>query len=407
MVAVYFIRHGESGWNAEQGRLRAAGEHTEAQIATIAHDLAYMDSPLSVAGVKQALSLASLLFANISRDPAVHQRTLKELVMCAQAGSCPKPRLLSSNLRRAIDTMLLGLRPLIQEASPSVLSVPALQETSPHSDCVPLPRSKDGSILFGVAAAEGTSAHVSAVLHSQVAALNMAEASVGTEPLIPYIRRVYRELITVMEHGQYYDGRNVPAGTIAGRDVRPAQATAEAMRPFMSRMHDVLSLLLEELRGAPLTAARPVVIAGHSRFLREMLFAFHSAQATEDPRGEQRMHLRWGEDNAPACASLCEEGVKISNTGAVAFEIDECVPPECARPTLTLGACRLDADAKVLPRRPTHHGVAKRPPFSTILEDLPPWACLLAVIVAALIAVPLARRYRMDRRQMLRGRKAS
>ena len=96
--------------------------------------------------MRQGEGLAHLLFA--AEGPAT-QGPLRTTVRCARARTCAVPRILTSNLRRAIDTTLLGLRPLVSGLDAAgVRVVPALQETCSHADCVPLPLSPDGRLEF-------------------------------------------------------------------------------------------------------------------------------------------------------------------------------------------------------------------------------------------------------------------
>ena len=150
VVRVSYVRHGESSWNDHQRNLLALqqkfGKPTEAEIKEIGEEVRWTDAPLSDAGVKQGEGLAHLLFA--AEGPAA-QGPLRTTVRCARARTCDVPRILTSNLRRAIDTTLLGLRPLVSGLDGSrVRVVPALQETCSHADCIPLPLRADGRLAF-------------------------------------------------------------------------------------------------------------------------------------------------------------------------------------------------------------------------------------------------------------------
>ena len=140
---VYYIRHGQSQWNAEQTAMRKSGL-SDAAIKKIGDEERFVDSPLSTRGVNEALTLQR----NLTLTPDAPWYTLGGVARCALARTC-EPLLLTSNLRRAIDTTLLGLRPILESAVDyglyRVLVLPALQETCGHADCVPTARGSDGA----------------------------------------------------------------------------------------------------------------------------------------------------------------------------------------------------------------------------------------------------------------------
>ena len=199
IVRVSYVRHGESSWNDHQRNLLALqqkfGNPTEAEIKQIGEEARWTDAPLSDAGVGQGEGLAHLLFA---AEGAAAQGPLRTTVRCARARTCAAPRILTSNLRRAIDTTLLGLRPLVSGLDVArVRVVPALQETCSHADCVPLPLSPDGRLVFPddahrTAAEEqkgapaGHPAVAEHVLQQQISALGDESAA--------YLRQAYAHL---------------------------------------------------------------------------------------------------------------------------------------------------------------------------------------------------------------------
>ena len=125
MVRVWYVRHGQSQWNAEQSEQRRLGT-LEERVNAIGEELRFTDSPLSAKGVLKAVSLSQLLFEQ-SPPAGEDPHSLRSSLRCAVAGSCAPPRLLTSNLRRAIDTLLLSLRPLLSVQPLTVHVTPLLQ----------------------------------------------------------------------------------------------------------------------------------------------------------------------------------------------------------------------------------------------------------------------------------------
>ena len=120
-LRVYYIRHGQSQWNAAQTQQRR-DEVPEEEIKALGRSEEFTDSPLSKSGVEQAVALQRRLFGKpVNCGPAA-SRPLAEALACA-----PEPVLLTSNLRRAIDTTLVALRPLVERGR-DVVVLPALQE---------------------------------------------------------------------------------------------------------------------------------------------------------------------------------------------------------------------------------------------------------------------------------------
>ena len=132
-IRVHYIRHGMSVWNAEQAKARASGENDE-NVKALGKRNMFVDAPLSERGVAEALALRSRLFSD-----GTDSGELGALVRCATEKTCPAPLLFTSNLRRAIDTGLLALRPLLEsDASRRMTILPALQESCHYTDCTPL-----------------------------------------------------------------------------------------------------------------------------------------------------------------------------------------------------------------------------------------------------------------------------
>ena len=121
MVHVLYVRHGQSVWNKEQKAALASGASAE-EIRRLGDLPRYVDAPLSAEGVAQALALRSRLVNEPEQGGE-----LGRAVRCSIDGECAPPNVLTSNLRRAIDTALLGLRPLLEAVNTSVQSLPALR----------------------------------------------------------------------------------------------------------------------------------------------------------------------------------------------------------------------------------------------------------------------------------------
>lgn len=151
---VFYVRHGRSVWNADEAAMRKAGAPEE-DIKQRGMQPMYTDSPLSAEGVRQAMSLQELLFAATERPPAKEETdwpvpSLAMQLNCARRGKCLPPRLLTSNLRRAISTLLLALQPALEApafVASGVTILPALQETCSHADCSPIARFPNGSLM--------------------------------------------------------------------------------------------------------------------------------------------------------------------------------------------------------------------------------------------------------------------
>ena len=68
-VPVYYIRHGQSQWNALQTAERATGR-PESEIKAIGDRAEFTDSPLSAKGVGQGRALSRQLFGPAPSPPA-------------------------------------------------------------------------------------------------------------------------------------------------------------------------------------------------------------------------------------------------------------------------------------------------------------------------------------------------
>lgn len=362
-ITVHYIRHGQSIWNEAQSAARAAGQPEDSVVALGMTDH-FTDAPLTKAGVAQAVALQERLFLS----PPVNARGVASSLSCT---SCPPPRIFVSNLRRAIDTGLLALKPLLdRDDSLAVQALPALQETCHYADCVPLPRYENGTILKPLPRSAPTPQlgplqmlRVRQVLELQASAIIAAASAANSGYLL---NDAYSRL-RLAPHVQYDDRRRLAPGTQLS-SLPPAEVE-NALGDLAARAGDILSAILGDpalidQTGPP---ASPVIIAAHSRLLRELLLLFYLSSLSAPVRlpdactdGEcaaANALLRWdGATNSGACAALAGEDARLSNCGVVTFDLLLCSgPPDCAAPTLTLSQCSLDVgsrvDARVAPSR--------------------------------------------------------
>jgi broad specificity phosphatase PhoE len=147
---VIFLRHGESSWNDTFNK----GDRTTVSfiinfipnlfkaiaiewfflITGEANESWFFDSPLSDKGIQQSLSVQQFLRTNPSFATPKEQKLLRLLV-----GDKSVPaQLVSSNLRRAVSTMLIGFSDRLQQNYPNdnVLVLGELQEISFNPDAL-------------------------------------------------------------------------------------------------------------------------------------------------------------------------------------------------------------------------------------------------------------------------------
>ncbi|KAL7569062.1 hypothetical protein ACA910_016905 [Epithemia clementina (nom. ined.)] len=143
---VYFVRHGESTWNDtfNKGSHRSAIAFIIGFIPGLIKALLYeiyllfagkidswfYDAPLSNLGLWQAEELASFLKDKPLDGPeAIHIKILR-----GEPGS-PSSKIICSNLRRAVSTMVVGFRDRLRRKPEDKISViPSLQEISRNPD---------------------------------------------------------------------------------------------------------------------------------------------------------------------------------------------------------------------------------------------------------------------------------
>ena len=214
-IPVFYVRHGESVWNAAQGEARKEGR-SEAVVRALGDELRFTDAPLTPKGVAQALGVRERLFSDGAAG------SLAALLRCAMAREgCPFPQLFVSNLRRAVDTGLLAFRPLIEARADDdhVVALPSLQETCWYADCVPLPRAAGGSLEPPPLGATGDvplpssppTTHgeqlVRYVLELQSSALDKSLDASTPAADSQYLRDAYARRLTLAPHARFYDDR--------------------------------------------------------------------------------------------------------------------------------------------------------------------------------------------------------
>lgn len=400
MVQFFYIRHGQSVWNLAQTNARKAGQ-SELAVRKLGDEAQFTDAPLTEKGILQALSLRQRLFASPPEG------ALAKALQCAVAQACAPPQVYTSNLRRAVDTGILALRPLLVAESASdthVVALPAMQETCHYADCVPLPVTAGGTLepvrpsRAPHSASPSSSTTASEVLMLQTKAI---EAEHPAE--LDFLIDAYTRRLRLAPHATFDDRRRLADGlSLTGVSALPLADFRAAIRPLEERVGDILSAALGASGDAAAAAARPAILAAHSRLLREILFLFLDGRLSAPIRiGESSQAveyaLRWDRaSNANECALLAGDTSRISNCGIVAFDLDVCggtAPGDCeGAPTITLRRCLLDAGstivARTVPPSPPSHGGA-------IFSSMSPHALELPVVLigaALLISVGLALR---------------
>ncbi len=134
---VVFVRHGESAWNVVfnrgfgptfPGRALSACFDELRVLPTL--DSVFADSPLSVLGCRQALELQSF----VETHPLLR-------------GSEGKSVLVSSNLRRAVSTGVIGFLPRLKRSQEKIHILSSLQEVTFNIDGVSLAKPHTPPVL--------------------------------------------------------------------------------------------------------------------------------------------------------------------------------------------------------------------------------------------------------------------
>ena len=352
-LRVFYIRHGQSVWNADQNAAKAAGK-TASEVRRLGDEPRFTDAPLTAQGVRQALSLSERLFDDKVAKLAGGE--LSRAVRCSRRRDCPPPLLFTSNLRRAIDTALLGLGPLLEDlAAEPVIALPALQETCHYTDCEPLPLSAEGIEPPDPNAVRYASKRDD-VLAQQVTGLQRAR--VEHEHLAYLYKRLH-----LAAHTTYDDRRRLSkTSTLSGVAGLEQTARQRSLERLTSRLGDIATAIFEHAaRVASLSQhsdskSTTAVITAHSRLLRELLFMFRVGGLTAPvhapaTRGVVGTALEWDSvSNAAECAALADEGSRISNCGVVAFDLvlHSCDGASAAcQPKLTLRNCIVDEGTRI------------------------------------------------------------
>mmetsp|Transcript_8700 Transcript_8700/g.11527 ORF Transcript_8700/g.11527 Transcript_8700/m.11527 type:complete len:361 (+) Transcript_8700:186-1268(+) len=143
---VYFVRHGESTWNDtfNKGKHRSAAQFVIGFIPGVAKSLLYetylllagkmdswfYDSPLSNLGISQAEELAAFL-----KDKPLDGPEADHIKILRGEPDAPQSKFLSSNLRRAVSTLVVAFKDrLSRRPMDKILVVPCLQEISRNPD---------------------------------------------------------------------------------------------------------------------------------------------------------------------------------------------------------------------------------------------------------------------------------
>jgi len=137
---IIFIRHGESDWNEifNDSKIKLLprlikGFFREAMMF-MTKDSVFLDSPLSVKGVKQAENLQTFLKTykpNPGSDPEV---TKMVSMLNGDKGYKKDSVLVSSNLRRAINTGCVAMWPRLKQNGERITILSSLQEMSRNVD---------------------------------------------------------------------------------------------------------------------------------------------------------------------------------------------------------------------------------------------------------------------------------
>lgn len=139
---VIFIRHGESDWNEIFNRgfgpmfpVRVIIGLVRELFKLPSYDSLFVDSPLSSLGARQAVELQKLL----ASSPA--DLETKELISILR-GESGSSLLVTSNLRRAIATAVIGLADRLRVGREKMYVVSSLQEISKNPDALALAKPK-------------------------------------------------------------------------------------------------------------------------------------------------------------------------------------------------------------------------------------------------------------------------
>lgn len=145
---IVFVRHGESTWNDTfnkgdrptaqfikgfiPGLIKAVFNEWYFWVSAQANESWFFDAPLSEKGLQQALAVQKFLQSDPQFLPPKERKFMHLL------NSTDEAQLVSSNLRRAISTMVIGFQDRLTKDVPKdqILILPALQEISRNPDAL-------------------------------------------------------------------------------------------------------------------------------------------------------------------------------------------------------------------------------------------------------------------------------
>ena len=157
---VVFVRHGESTWNEVFNRgfgptfpLRLVAAAIRELFLIAALDSVFLDAPLSTLGVEQAQALDRFVAGVSKKDNS--QMTPRDRMVGSLLGEDAESVVVSSNLRRAMETVAIGLRTRLKGSQEKVLVLSCLQEMARNVDTLALAGAGTVPALPSVAAAVG------------------------------------------------------------------------------------------------------------------------------------------------------------------------------------------------------------------------------------------------------------
>ncbi|KAH0485824.1 MAG: hypothetical protein KVP17_002860 [Porospora cf. gigantea B] len=144
---IYFIRHAESVWNAAFNRPGFLGRIARTFFLCVGelmlscqNDSVIVDSPLSTLGITQAQKLNQWVQTGGKIGSSNPPRTVSQAIKVLQGEvDC---RLVCSNLRRAMSTLLICMQPAINHCYKKVFMVSDLQEITRNPDGLSLSNAK-------------------------------------------------------------------------------------------------------------------------------------------------------------------------------------------------------------------------------------------------------------------------
>ncbi|KAK2195344.1 Histidine phosphatase superfamily [Babesia duncani] len=136
---IYFVRHGQSVWNAtfaiEKGIIRCFFATIRLLFMElcllVSNDTLMFDAPLTTYGIGQAMDLAKAIK---NRENADNKEDLDVFAGITSKPSC----MLTSNLRRAQSTALTVMHERIKNNKEEIKIFDELEEVAPNPDCISL-----------------------------------------------------------------------------------------------------------------------------------------------------------------------------------------------------------------------------------------------------------------------------